>query len=83
MLFKKNIYRRCFNFSQTEYKQLKYAEIENQETIVLNEIPSLSAALISTLQKKYYEKGGTIIFIPDANGDLLNYNTFLKKIWHF
>lgn len=81
--FLKKIYTDdVFNFSQTEYKQLKYAAIENQETIVLNEIPSLSAALISTLQK-YYEKGGTIIFIPDANGDLLNYNTFLKKFGTF
>ncbi len=66
-----------FNYTQTEVKQLKYSAIENQEALVLNELPSVSSALLTTL-KNYYDKGGTIIFIPDSSGDKFSYNSFLK-----
>lgn len=68
----------AFIYSQTELKQLNYNAIENQDAIILNELPSISSSLLSTL-KNYYDKGGTIIFIPDTNGNKVSYNAFLKS----
>ena len=65
-----------FNFISTELNTLNYNAIENTDAIILNEIASIPSALTKTL-KNYYTKGGNIIFIPDVNSSVENYNTFL------
>lgn len=66
-----------FNFSNSELITLNYSSIENQDAIILNEIPEIPTALTTTL-KNYYEKGGTIVFIPAVEGNTTSYNSFLK-----
>lgn len=67
-----------FNFKSTELKSLDYNQIENQEAIVLNELDDLPLALGTTL-KTYYEKGGTIIFIPNKNNIPSTLNNFVAN----
>lgn len=67
-----------FNFSNSELNILNYSIIENQDAIILNELTALPPALITTL-KNYYDKGGTIVFIPNMDGDENSYNSFLKS----
>ena len=67
-----------FNFKSTELKSLDYNQIENQEAIVLNELDDLPLALGTTL-KAYYEKGGTIIFIPNKNNTPSTLNNFVAN----
>lgn len=67
-----------FHFKSTELKSLDYNQIENQEAIVLNELDDLPLALGTTL-KTYYEKGGTIIFIPNKNNTPSTLNNFVAN----
>lgn len=67
-----------FNFTATELNTLNYNAIEDADAIILNELPSIPNALSVTL-KNYYNKGGTIIFIPDVTSSESNYNLFLRN----
>ena len=67
-----------FNFTATELNTLNYNAIEDADAIILNELPTIPNALSVTL-KNYYNKGGTIIFIPDVTGSESNYNLFLRN----
>lgn len=67
-----------FNFTATELNTLNYNAIDDADAIILNELPTIPNALSVTL-KNYYNKGGTIIFIPDVTGSYSNYNLFLRN----
>ena len=67
-----------FNFKSTELKSLDYNQIENQEAIVLNELDDLPLALGTTL-KAFYEKGGTIILVPNKNNAPSTLNNFVAN----
>jgi len=67
-----------FHFKSTELKSLDYNQIENQEAIVLNELDDLPLALGTTL-KAFYEKGGTIILIPNKNNNPSTLNNFVAN----
>jgi hypothetical protein len=67
-----------FHFKSTELKTLDYNQIENQEAIVLNELDDLPLALGTTL-KAFYEKGGTIILIPNKNNNPSTLNNFVAN----
>jgi hypothetical protein len=67
-----------FHFKSTELKTLDYNQIENQEAIVLNELDDLPLALVTTL-KAFYEKGGTIILIPNKNNTPSTLNNFVAN----
>ncbi len=67
-----------FNFTATELNTLNYNAIDDADAIILNELPTIPNALSVTL-KNYYNKGGTIIFIPDVTGSDSNYNLFLRN----
>jgi hypothetical protein len=67
-----------FHFKSTELKTLDYNQIENQEAIVLNELDDLPLALGTTL-KAFYEKGGTIILIPNKNNTPSTLNNFVAN----
>lgn len=66
-----------FNYSSSELNTLNYSLLENQDAIIINEIATIPVALITTL-KNYYDKGGTIVFIPTMEGNINSYNSFLK-----
>ncbi len=67
-----------FNYTSTELNTLNYSTLENADAIILNELPIIPNALSVTL-KNYYSKGGNIIFIPDVNSSVENYNSFLRN----
>lgn len=67
-----------FNFTATELNTLNYNAIEDADAIIINELPTIPNALSVSL-KNYYNKGGTIIFIPDVTGSESNYNLFLRN----
>ena len=67
-----------FHFKSTELKSLDYNQIENQEAIVLNELDDLPLALGTTL-KAFYEKGGTIILVPNKNNAPSTLNNFVAN----
>lgn len=64
-----------FNFNSTELKSLDYNQIENQEAILLNELENLPVALGTTLQS-FYEKGGTVLLIPNEKNSTSELNSF-------
>lgn len=61
-----------FNYSNYTLETLDYNKIQNQETIVLNELNTVPQALQTTL-KSFVEKGGNLIIIPSI--DWLNSKT--------
>ncbi|CCG53922.1 Probable transmembrane protein of unknown function [Flavobacterium indicum GPTSA100-9 = DSM 17447] len=67
-----------FNYSSSELNTLNYSLLENQDAIIINELTALPSALTTTL-KNYYDKGGSIVFIPNIEGDINSYNSFLKS----
>jgi hypothetical protein len=67
-----------FNFNSTELKTLDYNQIENQESIFLNELEDLPLALGTTL-KSFYEKGGNVVLIPNLQNTVNNLNTFTSN----
>lgn len=67
-----------FNFHSTELATLDYNQIENQDAIILNELEDLPVALGTTL-KSFYEKGGSIVLIPNTKNSTSQLNTFAKN----
>lgn len=57
---------------------LDYNQIENQDAIILNELEDLPVALGTTL-KSFYEKGGSIVLIPNTKNSTSQLNTFAKN----
>ena len=71
-----------FNFTSSEVTTLDYNKIENQEAIILNELEDLPIALGTTL-KSFYEKGGSVILIPNAKNSITTLNIFAKNFGGF
>ena len=67
-----------FSFVTTDLATLDYNQIENQDAIILNELEDLPIALGTTL-KSFYEKGGSIVFIPNGKNTPNLLNTFAKN----
>ena len=67
-----------FNFISTDLTTLDYNQIENQDAIILNELEDLPIALGTTL-KSFYEKGGSIVLIPNTKNTTSQLNTFAKN----
>jgi hypothetical protein len=66
-----------FEVTDTELAQLNYSKIEEQNTIILNELAEIPQALQTNL-KAFYEKGGNIVLIPSEENNLANLNQFLN-----
>lgn len=71
-----------FVVTNTELTKLNYSSIENQQTIILNEISEIPQALGTTLLS-FYNKGGTIILIPSIENNIQNLNNFCKNFGSF
>lgn len=62
-----------FIFTQFNPSHINYNLLEQQHVIIINELKSISDALITTLST-FSDKGGTLIFIPSENGSINEYN---------
>lgn len=68
-----------FNFTPTELRSLNYNLIENQSTIILNEVADIPQALQTTLHS-FVAKGGNLVLIPSETSVLETTNSFLKTL---
>ncbi len=64
-----------FDFGQTSISSLDYNIIDQQQTIVLNELAEIPQALQNTL-KDFVAKGGNLIVVPSAESDARNLGSF-------
>ncbi|WP_445457465.1 vWA domain-containing protein [Flavobacterium sp. HNIBRBA15423] len=71
-----------FVVTNTELAQLNYNAIEDQQTIILNEVAEIPQALTTTLLS-FYNKGGNIILIPSQENSIQNLNSFCKNFGSF
>ena len=62
-----------FNYNATDFKQLNYNEIEQQNLIVLNELANIPLALISALNL-FVTHGGNLLIIPSDDISIASYN---------
>jgi hypothetical protein len=67
-----------FNFNNYTLGSLDYNKLEEQNTIILNELDEIPQALQTTL-KSFVEKGGNLIVIPSAETSVANMNSFLMN----
>ncbi|MFV8340811.1 vWA domain-containing protein [Flavobacterium sp. XS2P39] len=67
-----------FNFNNYTLSSLDYNKLEDQNTIVLNELDEIPQALKTTL-KSFVENGGNLIVIPSAAASVTNLNSFLSN----
>lgn len=75
-LFKDDVF---FNFSNSNEKQINFAEFNTYSFIILNEINSISTGLAQELQR-FIKNGGSVLLIPSAKADLLSYNNFTQLV---
>lgn len=68
-----------FNYANFELNTLDYNQIENQETIILNELDEIPTALQSTL-KSFVGKGGNLIVIPSTKINATELTQFLRSL---
>ena len=68
-----------FNFKSAKLEALNFSIIPDQNLIVLNEISSISSALISAI-KAFKADGGHVLIIPASTIDLNSYNQLFKTI---
>jgi hypothetical protein len=78
----KFIHRICteedFELYDTSLEALNFNKLEEQNTIVLNEVKEISQALQTNLVS-FYEKGGNVIVIPSLECKLENLNNFSRN----
>lgn len=65
-----------FRYMETNLRQLNYAEVHNQQLIVLNGLSSIPSGL-STELNRFVENGGGLFVIPSPQIDRLSYEVFL------
>lgn len=74
---------RIFNGSEfettvTTFDQLNFNNIENQQTIILNELEEIPQSLQNTLSV-FYKNGGNLVIIPTEKMNISNVNSALKN----
>ncbi|WP_054850913.1 VWA domain-containing protein [Olleya sp. ITB9] len=67
-----------FTFTTKTTNTLDYSLFDTQNLVVINEIEALPESLTTAL-KAFADQGGSVVFIPNTNGNLNNYNTFLQR----
>ena len=68
-------------FELTNYtiSEINYTELENQHTIVLNELEEIPSSLATNLSD-FYAKGGNVIIIPSATISVEKLNSLTNKV---
>jgi hypothetical protein len=67
-----------FQFSSSAIKSLNYADIPNQNLIILNELVTIPNPLITNL-KSFTENGGNLAVIPSKDLDYNSYNMLMAN----
>lgn len=62
-----------FKSSTSTLAQLNYSTIDNQNLVILNEVQKIPNSLITSLNT-FHSNGGSIVLIPNMDGDLVSYN---------
>lgn len=68
-----------FKISYQESDKISYDNWEKYNLIILDELPSLSSGLVSSLQNYLYN-GKNVLFFPHSNADVNDYNLFFEKL---
>ncbi len=69
-----------FNLKITSSKNLNYSILTNQNLIILNELETISNALITSL-KSFAETTGNVVVIPGQEINLQSYNKFVSSFY--
>ncbi|WP_142786468.1 BatA domain-containing protein [Changchengzhania lutea] len=67
-----------FHYTATVLNQLNYNILNDQFLIVLNELTTLPAALVSAL-KQFTNQGGSLLIIPPSDNNMPSYNSLLSN----
>jgi hypothetical protein len=65
--------------TSVEANSIPFNTFTNYQTIILNEFENLSSGLINELVE-YLNQGGSLVFIPDAQGNIESYNALFENI---
>ena len=68
-----------FQFSQQNYKQLNYSDMNKYQFLVLDELENLPSGLISEI-RRFVENGGSLAIFPPLNANLEQYNQALSQL---
>jgi hypothetical protein len=68
-----------FKMINTSESQLDYSGFSKTKLIVLNEVRNLSSGLSHELEQ-FLRKGGSLMFFPNAKGDINSYNDFFQSL---
>ena len=68
-----------FDLTNYTVSEINYSELENQHTIVLNEIDEIPSSLATNLND-FYAKGGNVIIIPSSTISPEKLNSLTNKI---
>lgn len=68
-----------FDVTNYSLSEINYSELENQHTIVLNELEEIPSSLATNLND-FYAKGGNVIIIPSASISVDKLNSLTNKV---
>ncbi|MEM7485116.1 MAG: BatA domain-containing protein [Bacteroidota bacterium] len=66
-----------FTLNKYTLKELDYSTLDEQNVVVLDNLPAIPNSLQKVL-RTFKENGGTIIVVPSAESELVSYNQFLS-----
>ena len=67
-----------FSYTSASYNQLNFSLIEQQNLIILNQLPDIRESLFTALID-FVEKGGYLIIIPPNQQEISTYERFLSR----
>ncbi|MDT7827047.1 BatA domain-containing protein [Pricia sp. S334] len=67
-----------FNLTTTSLDQLNYGDLDIQNLIILNELPSIPPALTTRL-RSFTDNGGSLTIVPSGEIDLNSYNLLISN----
>ncbi len=75
-LFGKDEY---FDIKQEKVSKIKVSEFNNYSLIIIDELKKINSGFLQDLTN-YISSGGTILFFPNEEGDIENYNFLLENL---
>jgi hypothetical protein len=68
-----------FNYKNFSLQNLDYNQIQNQHTIILNQLSEINQDLVSFLTK-FSQQGGNVVIIPSEKININSYNRLFKNL---
>ncbi|RLD62472.1 MAG: hypothetical protein DRJ01_06120 [Bacteroidetes bacterium] len=65
--------------TKAQVNNLNFSQIPNYQLIIINSVKRISSGLSQTLIN-FAQNGGTLLFLPNFDGDISSYNNFLSDI---